>query len=75
MSASSGNFDCFPDTYILTLEEYNRFNNTSETLKENEILLYDSNDILKYDTLIFDDTTYQIKNTHAAVANHLYNYY
>lgn len=70
-----GNLECFPDTYILTLEEYNRCNNTSETLKENEILLYDSDNILKYDTLIFDDTTYQIKNTaNAECLTYIANY-
>ena len=57
------NLESFPDIYLLTLEEYNRFNHSSETLGENEILLYDSDDILKEDTLIFKDTTYRVKDT------------
>ena len=60
---SYANIESIPDTYILTLEEYNRFNNASETLKENEILLYGSDKIFEYDTLIFDGATYQIKGS------------
>ncbi len=54
-------FDKIPDTYILTLEEYNRFYQTAETLQENEILLYDSDNFYTGETLTYLDTTYQIK--------------
>lgn len=57
------NFDTMPDTFILTLDEYNRFNQTSETLLDTEILLYASNDFYTGDTLTFLDDTYQIKGT------------
>ncbi len=60
---SYANIESIPDTYVLTLEEYNRFNGTSETLAENEILLYGSDKIFEYDTLIFDGVTYQVKGT------------
>lgn len=62
-SLSYTNIESIPDTYVLTLEEYNRFNSTSETLAENEILLYGSEKIFEYDTLIFDGRTYQVKKT------------
>ncbi len=62
-SLSYANIESIPDTYVLTLEEYNRFNDTSETLAENEILLYGSEKIFEYDTLIFDGMTYQVKKT------------
>ena len=60
---SVANMETIPDTYILTLDEYNRFYGTSETLEENEILLFGSNEIFNYDTLVFNDRTYQIKGT------------
>ncbi len=62
-TASFANIESIPDTYILTLDEYNRFNGTSETLGENEILLYGSDKIFEYDTLIFEGVTYQAKGT------------
>lgn len=61
--SSYANIENIPDTYVVTLEEYNRFNNTSETLSEHEILLYGSDKIFNDDTLIFDGVTYQIKGT------------
>lgn len=57
------NIESIMDTYVLTLEEYNRFNGTSETLAQNEILLYGSDKIFEYDTLVLDDITYQVKDT------------
>lgn len=54
-------FENMPDTYILTLAEYNRFNQTNETLDNGEIFLYSSNDFYTKDTLTYLDTTYQIK--------------
>ncbi len=56
-------FDKIPDTYILTLAEYNRFNHTSETLQDTEILLYASDSFYTGETLTYLDTTYQIKGT------------
>lgn len=56
-------FDKMPDTFILTLEEYNRFNQTSETLQNTEILLYASDNFYTKDTLTFLDETYRIKGT------------
>lgn len=56
-------FDKIPDTYILTLAEYNQFNNTSETLQDTEILLYASDSFYTGETLTYLDTTYQIKGT------------
>lgn len=57
------NFDSMPDTFILTIDEYNRFNQTSETLLDTEILLYASNNFYTGDTLTFLGDTYQIKGT------------
>lgn len=54
-------FNNVPDTYILTLEEYNRFNGTNETLNAAEILLYASDDFYTGDTLTYGETTYTIK--------------
>ncbi len=54
-------FDNMPDTYIMTLEEYNRFNQTDETLGDTEILLYSSDAFYTKDTLTYLDTTYEIK--------------
>lgn len=54
-------FENMPDAYILTLDEYNRFNQCEETLAEGEILLYSSNGFYTNDTLTFLDTTYRIK--------------
>lgn len=56
-------FDKIPDTYILTLAEYNRFNQTSETLQDTELLLYASDSFYTGETLTYLDTTYQIKGT------------
>lgn len=56
-------FDKIPDTYILTLAEYNRFNRTSETLQDTELLLYASDSFYTGETLTYLDTTYQIKGT------------
>lgn len=50
-----------PDTYVMTLQEYNRFHNTTITLGENEILLYDADQIFPHDTLEFEGHIYQIK--------------
>jgi len=54
-------FDNIPDTFILTLDEYNRFNKTNETLEATEILLYATDNFYTLDTLTFLDTTYQVK--------------
>lgn len=54
-------FDNIPDTYILTLEEYNRFNQTNESLGDTEILLYSTDNFYTADTLTYLDTTYDIK--------------
>lgn len=60
---SYANIERIPDTYVLTLKEYNRFHGTSETLSENEILLYGSDKIFEYDTLTLDGVTYRVKAT------------
>lgn len=54
-------FEHTPDTYILTLEEYNRVSGTNETLNEGEILLYASDDFYVDETLNFEGKTYTIK--------------
>ena len=54
-------FNQNPDTYILTLEEYNRVSGTNMTLGANEILLYASNGFYTNDTLTFGNHTYNIK--------------
>lgn len=54
-------FEENPDTYILTLEEYNRVSGTEATLNEGEILLYSSDDFYTLDTLTFEGNTYTIK--------------
>lgn len=59
--AQFATFDNVPDTYILTLEEYNRFNGTNETLSGTEILLYASDNFYTNDTLTFGEGTYTIK--------------
>ena len=56
-------FTNMPDTFILTLEEYNRFNQTSETLLDNEILLYASDDFYSADTLTYMDNIFTVKKT------------
>lgn len=56
-------FENIPDTFILTLDEYNRFNGTNETLQESEILLYASDNFFTGETLTYLDKTYQIKGT------------
>lgn len=55
------NFDDMPDSYILLLEEYNRFNGTNETLGAEEILLYSSDNFYTEGTLKLMDTVYDIK--------------
>lgn len=60
-SSSYLNIEKIPDTYVLTLEEYNRFNKTSESLLENEILLYATDHIFTHDTLVFNGNSYQVK--------------
>ena len=52
-----------PDFFVLTLEEYNRIYGTKETLGENEVLLYATNNIYTKDTLEYDGITYQVKGT------------
>ena len=52
-----------PDFFVLTLEEYNRIYETNETLGENEVLLYVTNEIYTKDTLEYDGTTYQVKGS------------
>ncbi|MBQ5676012.1 MAG: hypothetical protein IIV45_13250, partial [Lachnospiraceae bacterium] len=59
-------FDNIPDCYIMLLDEYNRFNGTSEILGDEEILLYSSDNFYTNDTMTYMDTTYDIKG----VANH-----
>lgn len=63
--AAGGNqfagFDQNPDTYILTLEEYNRVSGTETILNEGEILLYASDNFYTGDTLTFGEKTYTIK--------------
>lgn len=54
-------FEHTPDTFILTLEEYNRFNHTSETLEENQILLYTTGSLFEGNTLTYEDVSYQVK--------------
>ncbi len=56
-------FENIPDTFIMTLDEYNRFYQTSETLQENEILLYASDNFYTGDTLCYLDVTYRVKGT------------
>lgn len=56
-------WDQNPDAFIMTLEEYNRFYQTSETLQNNEILLYASDNFFTGETLTYLDETYQIKGT------------
>lgn len=58
-------WDSIPDAFVMTLEEYNRFYQTSETLQDNEILLYASDNFYTGDTLTYLDKTYQIKGTAA----------
>ncbi len=53
-------FDNIPDAFIMTLNEYNRFNQTNETLQDNEILLYASDNFFTGESLTYDKT-YQIK--------------
>ncbi len=55
------NFEEMPDAYVLTLDEYNRFNQTSETLEATEILLYSSDDFYTKDTLAYNGVTYEVK--------------
>lgn len=50
-----------PDTYVVTLEEYNRFQQSSVKLEEDEILLYGGDNIFPYDTLVVNEHTYRIK--------------
>ena len=52
-----------PDFFVLTLEEYNRIYETNETLGENEVLLYVTNEIYTKDTLEYDGITYQVKGS------------
>ena len=52
-----------PDFFVLTLEEYNRIYGTKETLGENEVLLYATNNIYAKDTLEYDGITYQVKGS------------
>ena len=59
-------FDNIPDCYIMLLDEYNRFNGTSEILGDEEILLYSTDNFYTNDTMTYMDTTYDIKG----VANH-----
>lgn len=54
-------FTMVPDSFLMTIEEYNHFNNTQETLSDNEILLYASDNFYMNDTLTYLDETYQIK--------------
>ena len=54
-------FERNPDTFILTLEEYNRFNSTSETLEENQILLYTTSSIFTGNAITYENISYQIK--------------
>ncbi|MBQ4529604.1 MAG: ABC transporter permease [Lachnospiraceae bacterium] len=54
-------FEHTPDTFILTLEEYNRFNHTSETLEKNQILLYTTGSLFEGNTLTYEDVSYQVK--------------
>ena len=54
-------FEQSPDTYILTLDEYNRVSGTQATLEEGEILLYASDGFYQKDTLTFGENTYTIK--------------
>lgn len=63
ISIETGNvdFETDLDTYILTLEEYNRVSGTNETLNEGEILLYSSDGSGKQDTLNFAGNTYIVK--------------
>lgn len=60
--ASFIGFENTPDTFIMTLKEYNRFNQSTETLQENEILLYASDNFLTGENLTFLGQTYQIKD-------------
>ena len=54
-------FEHNPDTFILTLEEYNRFNNTTETLENNQILLYTTDSLFTGNTLTYENVSYQVK--------------
>lgn len=58
---SFADFSTMPDTFILTLDEYNRFNQTTETLQDNEILLYASDNFYTADTLTYGNNTFTIK--------------
>ena len=58
-------FENMPDTFVLTLEEYNRFYGgkySDVTLEKNEILLYASDDFYTGKTLTFADETYEVKD-------------
>ncbi len=59
-------FDNMFYTFILTLDEYNRFNNTNEQLNADEILLYCSDASFNSSSLTYLENTHQIKGT----ANH-----
>ena len=56
-------FTMMPDTFLLTLDEYNRFHQANETLSDTEILLYASDNFYTNDTLTYLDVTYTIKGT------------
>ena len=56
-------FTMMPDTFLLTLDEYNRFQQANETLSDTEILLYASDNFYTDDTLTYLDVTYKIKGT------------
>ena len=56
-------FTMMPDTFLLTLDEYNRFHQANETLSDTEILLYASDNFYTDDTLTYLDVTYKIKGT------------
>lgn len=54
-------FEKTPDTYILTLAEYNRFNRTNEVLADNELLLYAEDGSFDNGTMNFQGNDYVIK--------------
>ena len=66
-AANSGSisdmFTMVPDAFVITLDEYNRFNQTAETLSDTELLLYASDNFYTGNTLTFQEETYQIKGT------------
>ncbi len=60
-AAQFASFEGTIDTYIMTLEEYNRFNKTAETLTDTELLLYASDGSYSGDTMVYQGTVYSIK--------------